>query len=34
YDVLVDTLQEGQTVLRIAVQDLISEVQARLTDKR
>lgn len=34
YNVLVDTLQEGQTVLRIAVQDLISEVQARLTDKR
>ncbi len=34
YDVLVDTLKEGQTVLRIAVQDLISEVQARLTDKR
>ena len=34
YNVLVDTLKEGQTVLRIAVQDLISEVQARLTDKR
>ena len=31
YDVLVDTLKEGQTVLRIAVQDLISEVQAKLT---
>jgi DNA-binding transcriptional MerR regulator len=31
YDVLVDTLKEGQTVLRIAVQDLIAEVQARLT---
>jgi len=30
YDVLVDTLKEGQTVLRIAVQDLIAEVQARL----
>lgn len=29
-DVLVDTLKQGQTVLRIAVQDLISEVQARL----
>ena len=33
-NVLVDTLKEGQTVLRIAVQDLISEVQAKLTDKR
>ena len=32
--VLVDTLKEGQTVLRIAVQDLISEVQAKLTDRR
>ena len=31
YDVLVDTLKEGQTVLRIAVQDLITDVQARLT---
>jgi DNA-binding transcriptional MerR regulator len=31
YDVLVDTLKQGQTVLRIAVQDLIAEVQARLT---
>jgi len=30
YDVLVDTLREGQTVLRIAVQDLIAEVQAKL----
>jgi hypothetical protein len=27
----VDTLKEGQTVLRIAVQDLIADVQARLT---
>jgi DNA-binding transcriptional MerR regulator len=32
YDVLVDTLKQGQTVLRIAVQDLIAEVQARLTN--
>ena len=32
YDVLVDTLKEGQTVLRIAVQDLIAEVQAKLTN--
>ena len=32
--VLVDTLKQGQTVLRITVQDLISEVQARLTDRR
>jgi DNA-binding transcriptional MerR regulator len=31
YDVLVDTLKQGQTVLRIAVQDLIAEVQAKLT---
>jgi len=31
-DVLVDTLKQGQTVLRFAVQDLISEVQARLTN--
>jgi hypothetical protein len=31
YDVLVDTLKKGQTVLRIAVQDLIADVQARLT---
>jgi len=30
YDVLVDTLKEGQTVLRIAVQDLIVDVQTRL----
>jgi hypothetical protein len=34
YDVLVDTLKEGQTVLRITVQDLIAEVQARLTRER
>jgi len=34
YDVLVDTLKEGQTVLRITVQDLIAEVQARLTNKQ
>jgi DNA-binding transcriptional MerR regulator len=32
YDVLVDTLKQGQTVLRIAVQDLIADVQARLTN--
>jgi DNA-binding transcriptional MerR regulator len=32
YDVLVDTLKQGQAVLRIAVQDLITEVQARLTN--
>jgi len=30
YDVLVDTLKQGQTVLRIAVQDLIADVQAKL----
>ena len=34
YDVLVDTLKEGQTVLRITVQDLIAEVQAKLTGGR
>lgn len=33
-DVLVDTLKEGQTVLRIAVQDLIAEVQEKLVDKQ
>jgi len=31
YNTLVDTLKQGQTVLRIAVQDLIADVQARLT---
>jgi DNA-binding transcriptional MerR regulator len=30
YGVLVDTLKQGQMVVRIAVQDLIAEVQARL----
>lgn len=30
-NVLVDTLKQGQTVSRIAVQDLISEVRARLS---
>jgi len=34
YNVLVDTLKQGQTVLRIAVQDLIAEVHARLTDRQ
>jgi DNA-binding transcriptional MerR regulator len=34
YDVLVDTLKQGQTVLRIAVQDLIADVQDRLTRGR
>jgi DNA-binding transcriptional MerR regulator len=34
YDVLVDTLKQGQTVLRITVQDLIAEVQARLTNEQ
>lgn len=33
-DVLVDTLKEGQTVLRIAVQDLIAETQAKLARGR
>jgi hypothetical protein len=30
YGVLVDTLKQGQMVLRIAVQDLIADVQAKL----
>jgi len=33
-NVLVDTLKQGQTVLRIAVQDLIAEVHAKLTNRR
>jgi DNA-binding transcriptional MerR regulator len=33
YGILVDTLKQGQTVLRIAVQDLIEEVQAKVTAK-
>lgn len=33
YDVLVDTLGKGQTVLRIAVQDLISEAESSLRDR-
>ena len=33
-EVLVDTLKQGQTVLRIAVQDLISEVHARLASRQ
>jgi DNA-binding transcriptional MerR regulator len=32
YNVLVDTLKKGQTVLRVAVQDLIEDVQHKLTD--
>ena len=34
YNTLVDTLQQGQTVLRIAVQDLIAEVHAKLADRQ
>jgi len=34
YNVLVDTLKQGQTVLRITVQDLIAEVQARLPNRQ
>jgi len=34
YDVLVDTLKKGQTVLRVAVQDLIAEVQDKLTSEQ
>ena len=33
YDVLVDTLKKGQTVLRVAVQDLIAEVNAKLAER-
>ena len=33
-NVLVDTLKDGQTVLRIVVQDLIAEVQQKLADKQ
>ena len=33
YDVLVDTLKQGQTVLRVAVQDLIADVQTRLAKR-
>jgi DNA-binding transcriptional MerR regulator len=32
-NVLVDTLKEGQTVSRIAVQDLIAEMQEKLAEK-
>ena len=34
YNVLVDTLKQGQTVLRVAVQDLIAEVHAKLADRQ
>jgi DNA-binding transcriptional MerR regulator len=34
YNVLVDTLKQGQTVLRVAVQDLIAEVHAKLTERQ
>jgi len=34
YNTLVDTLKQGQTVLRVAVQDLIAEVHAKLTDRQ
>ncbi|MFU8796739.1 MAG: MerR family transcriptional regulator [Dehalococcoidia bacterium] len=34
YDTLVDTLRQGQTVLRVAVQDLIEDVQHKLTDRK
>jgi DNA-binding transcriptional MerR regulator len=34
YNTLVDTLKQGQTVLRVAVQDLIAEVQAKLADRQ
>jgi len=32
YNVLVDTLKKGQTILRVAVQDLIEDVQHKLAD--
>ena len=34
YNILVDTLKQGQTVLRVAVQDLIAEVHAKLADRQ
>jgi DNA-binding transcriptional MerR regulator len=34
YNTLVDTLKQGQTVLRVAVQDLIAEVHAKLADRQ
>jgi len=34
YNTLVDTLKQGQTVLRVTVQDLIAEVHAKLTDRQ
>jgi len=34
YNTLVDTLKQGQAVLRIAVQDLIAEVHAKLADRQ
>ncbi len=33
-NLLVDTLKHGQTILRIAVQDLIAEVQQKLADSQ
>lgn len=34
YNTLVDTLKQGQTVLRVAVQDLIAEAHAKLADRQ
>ena len=34
YNTLVDTLKQGQTVLRVAVQGLIAEVHAKLADRQ
>lgn len=34
YNTLVDTLKQGQMVLRVAVQDLIAEVHANLADRQ
>lgn len=34
YNVLVDTLKDGQTVLRVSVDDLITDVQHRLADSK
>jgi len=34
YNTLVDTLKQGQTVLRVTVQDLIAEVHAKLTERQ
>jgi len=34
YNTLVDTLKQGQTVLRVTVQDLIADVHTKLTERQ